>query len=55
MVRQTGPSNYLVKRQGEEETYEVHVSSLKSYVARQPSEPNFSEKETEFENTVSDD
>ena len=33
----------------------MHVSSLKLYVARQPNEPNFSEEETEFEYTASDD
>ena len=55
VVRQAGPSNCLVKRQGEEEMYEVHVSSLKPYVARQPDEQKFPEEETELENTASDD
>jgi hypothetical protein len=47
VVRQTGPSNYLVKRQGEEATFEVHVSALKPYVARLPDQPEISEEDSE--------
>ena len=47
VVRQTGPSNYLVKHQGEESTFEVHVSALKPYVVRQPDQPEISEEDTE--------
>ena len=47
VVRQTGPSNYLVKHQGEESTFEVHVSALKPYVARQPDQPEISELDSE--------
>ena len=54
VLRQTGLSNYLVKRQGEEETHEVHVSAFKPYVARQPNDQEDSE-ESEYEETIPDD
>ena len=45
IVRQTGLSIYLVKRQGEEASLKVHVSALKPYIALQTDDPDPSDNE----------